>query len=89
MEIIKETTISALTSDSVDVLTREFIERDGQKLQVGNNQRVCYNNIPRDREVIKTALPEAYQRAIFAVWGDMPSRTDPPTEPHTEETAVI
>lgn len=77
METKKEITIASITPHSVDVMQKEFAEVNGIMLQVGATRRVCYNNIPRDRSVIEATLPEAYQKAVFAIWDTVDPGTDP------------
>ena len=77
MNKTKTFALEQLTQKSVNVVINEFIEIDGQTYPLGGNQRVCYNNIPRDRARLQDVLPIEYVNAIFAIWGDTPIADDP------------
>ena len=40
--------------------------------------RKAYNNSSIDRQLLIDELGEPYTTAIFAIWGDNPTVTDPP-----------
>ena len=77
MKKTKTFALEQLTPKSVNVLITEFIEIDGQTYPLDGKQRVCYNNIPRDRARIVEVLPAEYVNAILAIWGETPIADDP------------
>lgn len=68
MEIV--ITLDMLTTESVSVKTERFIVENGEKLPVGNPHRKLYENNETGMQEVIEELPEQYQNAIFAVWGD-------------------
>ena len=77
MEKKIEFALEHLTPKCVNVVIKEFVEIDGQRVQLGSNQRVCYNNIPRDRARLQDVLPSEFVNAILAMWGETPIADDP------------
>ena len=73
MEIKEKITLDMLTEDSVSILRQQYINVNGEEMQVGGNIRNAYMNSERGREQIKTFLPEAQYNAVIAVWGDTPT----------------
>ena len=71
--MITELFIENLGIDSVSVLTKNFIEYNGTKFQVGGNHRKAYVNSERGRKEIMSELGEPYLSAVMAVWGDNPT----------------
>ena len=49
MDIIENKTVDALTTDSVSILTRKYVEIDGIPTQVGENHRRAYENSEKGR----------------------------------------
>ncbi len=80
METIKKISISDLCPDSVVVMTREYVNINGQEIQLGDTTSVCYNNCPYDRKRMQAALPEQYRNAVLAVWGETATLEDPKRE---------
>lgn len=72
MDTIIETkiTLNHLTKNSVDVLWQDVITIDGVTRNLGLPHAGAYVNDEFGRSQIKLDLPENYQKAIFAVWGD-------------------
>ena len=70
MELTTKITLDMLTQDSVSVLKQQFLTLNNEEMQVGGNVRNTYMNSVSGRAAIKTVLPEEYQNAVFAVWGD-------------------
>lgn len=77
MEKKIEFALEHLTPKCVNVVIKEFVEMDGQRVQLGQNQRVCYNNISRDRARLQDVLPSEFVNAILAMWGETPIADDP------------
>ena len=71
--MITEKTIDMLTKDSVSILTKKFIEDEGEKLQVGKNHRCAYVNSKSGRERILTNEPEEVSSTVIQYWGDTPT----------------
>lgn len=74
-EIKEEKTVDMLTKDSVSILTKKFIELDGEMNQVGENHRCAYENSIKGRETIQKNEPEYIVNSVFAIWGDEPTIT--------------
>lgn len=77
MEIQEEKTVDMLTSQSVSILTQKFIELDGIKTQVGNNNRCAYVNSEPGRQSLQENEPSEVVSAVFAIWGNEPNVEDP------------
>ena len=75
--MIERITLDMLTPDSVSVKKQNYIEQGGQQYPVGQPWRRAYVNSPTSRAQVQTEVPEPYRTAIFAVWGDTPTVTDP------------
>lgn len=73
MDIIENKTVDALTTDSVSILTRKFIEINGILTQVGENHRTAYENSEEGRKLIQETEPTEVVNAVFAFWGDTPT----------------
>lgn len=69
-------TLNNLTADHVDVICQNVITIDGVTHNLDLPCANAYANDEFDRSRIKEDLPENYQAAIFAVWGDTPTITD-------------
>lgn len=70
MELTTKITLDMLTKDSVSVLKQQFLVLNGTEMQVGGNVRNTYMNTASGRAIISELLPQEYQAAVFAVWGD-------------------
>ena len=70
-------TLDALDEEGVSVKTQQFIEQDGVEYALGSPHRCAYVNSERGRSEITTALEEPYLSAVMAVWGDVPTVTEP------------
>lgn len=69
-------TLNNLTKDHVDIMWQDIITIDGVNRNLDLPRAGAYVNDEFDRSRIKEDLPENYQTAIFAVWGDTPTITD-------------
>ena len=69
-------TLTNLTKDHVDVICQDVITIDGITKNLDLPRANAYVNDAFDRSRIKEDLPENYQAAIFAVWGETPTITD-------------
>ena len=87
MEIITKITLDHLTENSVSVLTQQFVEINGESVQVGENHRAAFMNSEYGRIELAVKLPEPYLSSVMAVWGENPTieHTEPTIE-HTEPT---
>ena len=72
MEITNKVTVDMLTSESVSILTQQFVDIDGQLTQVGKNHRKAYVNTEAGRKAIESEQDENTVQAVFAMWGDKP-----------------
>lgn len=72
MELKTEFVLDMLTTDSVSVLQKRYFEFD-EKRYYTENIRNAYLNDEEGRQSINDVLPEEYQNAVFAVWGDTPT----------------
>lgn len=75
MDIKDSKTVDVLTTDSVSILTRKFINLDGVETQVGDNHRCSYVNSEQGRQDLQ-AEPENVVNAVLAIWGDEPTVTE-------------
>lgn len=73
MEITKKVTVDMLTSESVSILTQQFVYVDGAAAQVGKNHRKAYVNTEAGRKVLESEQDESTINAVFAIWGDVPT----------------
>lgn len=73
MELTTKITLDMLTKDSVSVLKQQFLVLNGTEMQVGGNVRNTYMNDEKGRAIISELLPQEYQAAVFAVWGENPT----------------
>lgn len=71
--MITEKIIDMLTKDSVSIITKKFIEDNGEKLQVGDIHRCAYVNSKEGRVAIVSNEPEDVSSAVLAYWGDEPT----------------
>ena len=69
-------TLSNLSTDYVDVVWQDIIEIDGVIRNLDLPRASSYINSEYGRSQVLLDLPENYQAAIFAVWGETPTITD-------------
>ena len=72
MEIKTKITLDNLTENSVSVLTQQFVEINGESVQVGENHRAAFMNTTYGRIELAIKLPEPYLSSVLAVWGENP-----------------
>lgn len=72
IEITEKITLDNLTENSVSVLTQQFVEINGESVQVGENHRAAFMNTTYGRIELAIKLPEPYLSSVLAVWGDEP-----------------
>lgn len=77
MEIKERKTVDMLTVDSVSILTQNYIEFNGVQTQVGQNHRCAYVNSETGRNALQSTEPEEVVTAVFAIWGDTPTVSEP------------
>lgn len=70
--------LDALTSDSVSVQKQKYTIVDGKEYPIGEPWRRAYVNSVQGRTQVQAEVPEPYQSAIFAVWGNAPTVPDNP-----------
>lgn len=70
-------TIDLLTQNSVSVKRQKTIVADGMTYAIGDPHRCAYVNSAFGREQLAEDVPEPYCGAIIAVWGDVPTVSDP------------
>lgn len=73
MELKEKITLDMLTKESVSVLRQQFLNFNGEEMQVGGNVRNAYMNSASGRAAVQSILSEEYQNAVFAVWGSTPT----------------
>lgn len=77
IETTQEIILEQLTADTVNVKKAEYADINGTKTQIGGYVRSAYFNCEIGREQVKADLPESYANAIFAVWGEEATASDP------------
>ena len=77
MELKEKITLDMLTKDSVSVLRQQFLNFNGEEMQVGGNIRNAYMNDESGREQIRKVLSDEYYNAVMAVWGTEPTVEEP------------
>lgn len=68
MELKEKITLDMLTKNSVSVLRQQFLNFNGEEMQVGGNIRNAYMNDESGREQIRKVLSDEYYNAVMAVW---------------------
>ena len=68
MELKEKITLDMLTNESVSVLRQQFLNFNGEEMQVGGNIRNAYSNNEDDRALLKSILSDEYYNAVMAVW---------------------
>ena len=72
-----EYTLCDLTHQAVNILIQTYADLNGVKTQIGKNKRISYANSEVGRKQISKLLPQEYALAVFAVWGELPTVSDP------------
>lgn len=70
-------TLDMLTRDSVSLKKQKYVLIDGVEYPVGEPWRRAYINSARGRTEVEAEVPEPYKTAIFTIWGDAPTVTEP------------
>ena len=70
--------LDILTQDSVSIRKQQFAVIDGKEYPIGEPWRRAYVNSVQGRTQVQAEVPEPYQSAIFAVWGNAPTVPDNP-----------
>lgn len=65
-----------LTANTVNIIIIKTLELNGKIYELERN-RICYSNSPIGRNMVVEKLPQQYVNAIFAIWGDEPTVSDP------------
>ena len=68
MELKEKITLDMLTKDSVSVLKQQFLNFNGEEMQVGGNIRNAYINDESGIEQLRKVLSDEYFNAVMAVW---------------------
>ena len=68
MELKEKITLDMLTKDSVSVLRQQFLNFNGEEMQVGGNIRNAYMNAESGIEQLRKVLSDDYFNAVMAVW---------------------
>lgn len=77
METYTKKTVTNLTTDSVSILTQQFLEVDGTETQIGSNHRCAYENSVSGRELFIANETEKVVADVMEVWGDTPTVEEP------------
>ena len=67
MELNEKITLDMLTKDSVSVLRQQFLNFNGEEMQVGGNIRNAYMNDESGIEQLRKVLSDDYFNAVMAV----------------------
>ena len=68
MELKEKITLDMLTKDSVSVLRQQFLNFNGEEMQVGGNIRNAYMNDESGIEQLRKVLSDEYFNAVMAGW---------------------
>ena len=82
MTITTKTTLDSLCENSVSVLKQDYITVGNADVQIGDNHRRAFVKAESGRAAIAEYIGEPYISAVFQVWGETPTVTEP-----IEETA--
>lgn len=70
-------TLDMLTQESVSVKKQQYATVEGKEYPIGEPWRRAYANSERGRAQVQAEVPEPHRSAIFAVWGNAPTVTEP------------
>ena len=70
MDIKTRISLDVLNEYSVTVKTQQYIDIEGEELNVGELHARAYMNSERGRAELAEEVPEPYLSAVLAVWGD-------------------
>lgn len=86
MEIKTKVSLDILTEKGVTVKTQQYIELNGEELNVGELHAKAYVNSERGRTELHEEVADPYLAAILAVWGDTPTIVEKIVEEPATET---
>ena len=69
MDIKTRISLDVLNEYSVTVKTQQYMELEGEELNVGELHARAYANNERGRAELAEDVPEPYLSAVLAVWG--------------------
>lgn len=75
--MVEKIILDMLSSDSVSVKKQSFATISGIEYAIGEPWRRAYVNTIAGRATVQAELPQAQQDAIFAIWGDTATVTEP------------
>ena len=70
MDIKTRISLDVLNEYSVTVKTQQYIDIEGEELNVGEIHARAYANSERGRAELAEDVPEPYLSAVLAVWGE-------------------
>lgn len=73
MEIKTRISLDVLNEYSVTVKTQQYIDIEGEELNVGELHARAYPNSERGRAELAEDVPEPYLSAVLSVWGEEPT----------------
>ena len=73
MEIKNKISLDALNENSVTVKTQQYVEINGEELNVGELHAKAYMNSERGRAELAEEVSEPYLSAVLSVWGEEPT----------------
>lgn len=90
MEVQNKTTLTFLNKNSVSVLEQQFIDLDGELIQIDEDWRCAFINSPKGRQSMIDYLDKEHSDVVLAVWGDTPTLEDLPVGAiDEEETSAV
>ena len=72
MDIKTRISLDVLNEYSVTVKTQQYVDIEGEELNVGELHAKAYINSERGRAELAEDVPEPYLSAVLSVWGDKP-----------------
>lgn len=70
MDIKTRISLDVLNEYSVTVKTQQYIDIEGEELNVGEPRARAYANSERGRAELAEEVSEPYLSAVLSVWGD-------------------
>ena len=70
METVRVYKVSHVTHNSAEVVVKEYELVGDERVQVGKEKGICYNNNQHDREIMERVLPHAVITEILDAWGE-------------------
>jgi len=75
--MFEKITLDMLTQDSVSIKKQQYTTVESVEYPIGEPWRRAYANSTQGRAQVQAEVAEPYRSAIFAVWGDTPTVTEP------------